>query len=307
MSQFCPIHAELYAMKGEKELQRIKASSHSEQTQSIVGNTSEKTVNVCPHCMTKNDPDALFCEECGTALMKDSLCPICHHPLDSRADFCEHCKSYISHNRCAICGATMSDGDAYCPQCGTSRQGIRCPACNTLSPFSYCRVCGLPLTQEATKQREKARQDPFCKQIDELARELDNLTKIIPVKDNRHAERNKKNEELCNRVRNILGGNSSTHPEATRPQQDSSEEIAERIIEKRKELQELLDAASTPPQEDPIAARNYLMARKPASVRIGWKCNFKQAIHSSPCGCACPQLGGKWIVLTPTTPVEDDL
>lgn len=117
----------------------------------------------------------------------------------------------------------------------------------------------------------------------------------------------RKNEELCNRVRNILGGNSSTHPEATRPQQDSSEEIAERIIEKRKELQELLDAASTPPQEDPIAARNYLMARKPASVRIGWKCNFKQAIHSSPCGCACPQLGGKWIVLTPTTPVEDDL
>lgn len=309
MSQFCPIHAELHTMKGEKELQRIKASSHSEQALSIVGNTSEKTENVCPHCMTKNDPDALFCEECGTALMKDILCPICHHPLDSRADFCEHCKSYISPNRCAICGAAMTDEDAYCPQCGTSRQGIRCPACNTLSPFSYCRVCGLPLTQEATKQREKARQEPISKQIDELARELDNLTKIIPVKDSRQAERNKKNEELSNRVREILGGkkNSNPHLEVTLRQQESSEEIAERIIEKRKELQKLLDATATTPQEDPIAARNYLMARKPASVRIGWKCNFKQAIHSSPCGCACPQLGGKWIVLTPTTTVENDL
>jgi hypothetical protein len=39
------------------------------------------------------------------------------------------------------------------------------------------------------------------------------------------------------------------------------------------------------------------MACRPQGVRLAWECNFKHALHSSPCGCAKPQLGGKWIIL----------
>ena len=39
------------------------------------------------------------------------------------------------------------------------------------------------------------------------------------------------------------------------------------------------------------------MATKPAGIRLAWICNYKNAMHSSPCGCAKPHLGGKWIIL----------
>ena len=62
-------------------------------------------------------------------------------------------------------------------------------------------------------------------------------------------------------------------------------------------LNELLDKFAIKPTPSPAIARNYAMASKPAGVRLAWVCNYKHAMHSSPCGCAKPQLGGKWIIL----------
>ena len=63
------------------------------------------------------------------------------------------------------------------------------------------------------------------------------------------------------------------------------------------QLMEALEAMQTRPMESPVEARNYTMAMKPAGLRLAWKCNYKNAIHSSPCGCAKPHLGGRWIIL----------
>jgi len=62
-------------------------------------------------------------------------------------------------------------------------------------------------------------------------------------------------------------------------------------------LTELLEKMAQVPQPQPAKVRNYAMACKPQGVRLAWECNFKHALHSSPCGCAKPQMGGKWIVL----------
>ena len=247
-------------MEEQKEQQRYQ-TLQEEQQQAQTDIAAEAGLpNVCPHCKTINEPDALFCEECGTALGHSKLCPHCSQPLDLLADFCEHCKSYVCPQRCSFCGASIAETDAFCPECGASREGVICPACQTRNPFSYCRVCGIPLTEEAIHQSKLAHEEPMWKQMEELSTELEILNKIIPA----------------------------------------------RIAAKRKELQDLLDAIAVQPQENPVLTRNFVMARKPVSNRIGWKCNFKQVVHSSPCGCACPQLGGKWVVLGNDTKVEDD-
>ena len=62
-------------------------------------------------------------------------------------------------------------------------------------------------------------------------------------------------------------------------------------------LSEMLEKLAIPPAASPAKVRNYAMASKPMGVRLAWMCNYKGAMHSSPCGCAKPQLGGKWIIL----------
>ncbi|MBR2359957.1 MAG: zinc ribbon domain-containing protein [Bacteroidaceae bacterium] len=295
-------------MEEQKELHSHHAQQVQEQAQEAAHEEVQQ-YKVCPHCHTVNEPDACFCEECGTALGSARLCPNCRQPLDLLADFCEHCKTYVCKDRCSFCGADISETDTFCPECGTPREGIVCPACHTRNWFSYCRVCGIPLTEEARQQSRTAREEPLMKQMDALATELEKLRKIIPADTPRQIDRNQQNMELCKRVRKLLGRENpiDSRHDITLRLGETTEEINERIEKKRDELQKLLDSIAVQPQENPIVTRNFVMARKPASARIGWKCNFKQAIHSSPCGCACPQLGGKWVVLGKDAKMEDDL
>ena len=62
-------------------------------------------------------------------------------------------------------------------------------------------------------------------------------------------------------------------------------------------LTTMLERLETKPTVSPVKARNYIMASKPAGVKLAWVCNYKHAMHSSPCGCAKPHLGGKWVIL----------
>ena len=84
----------------------------------------------------------------------------------------------------------------------------------------------------------------------------------------------------------------------------SQEELAEQKAEKLKSLSAILDRLAVPESASPVLARNYAMASKPSGVRLAWVCNYKHAMHSSPCGCAKPQLGGKWVILGKNTTAE---
>jgi hypothetical protein len=87
------------------------------------------------------------------------------------------------------------------------------------------------------------------------------------------------------------------------------EELNENKQRKLDQLAELLDRMSIPPSPSPAKGRNYAMAQKPAGVRLAWVCNWKHAMHSSPCGCAKPQMGGKWVILGKGSKqeIKDDL
>ena len=75
------------------------------------------------------------------------------------------------------------------------------------------------------------------------------------------------------------------------------EELEEQKMVKIKMLSAILDKLAVVPTSSPVKARNFAMACKPQGVRLAWVCNYKHAMHSSPCGCAKPHLGGKWVVL----------
>lgn len=279
-------------MKHQKELyQQLEASEEQFDTK---GATSEQ---VCPHCHTKNEAEAMFCEECGTPLGNSRICPQCGHTLDLLADYCEYCNSYVSTNRCSFCGADIAETDSFCPECGFSREGIICPTCHTRSFFSYCPICSIPLTEEAMRESQRIHTEPMWQQMDKLLDELDSWMKMIPADTPHQAEQCWQNEELRRRVRDLLGTPTDEKHDMTLRLGETSETIANRIAIKRRELQQMLDATAARPGENPVHTRNFVMARKPASALVGWKCNFKQAIHPSPCACACPQLGGKWVVI----------
>ncbi|HOB74181.1 MAG TPA: zinc ribbon domain-containing protein [Phycisphaerae bacterium] len=45
----------------------------------------------CLRCLHKNDPDARFCSQCGSALVRPQECSNCGHGNDFDANFCDNC------------------------------------------------------------------------------------------------------------------------------------------------------------------------------------------------------------------------
>ncbi|MDE6354875.1 MAG: hypothetical protein K2L56_07470, partial [Prevotella sp.] len=102
------------------------------------------------------------------------------------------------------------------------------------------------------------------------------------------------------RVLELLARERGLEPSVV-PEQKSgrmtSEEHEKLKAEIMDKLSGLLSQIDVEPDVSPVKARNYVMACRPAGLRVAWLCNYKHAMHSSPCGCAKPQMGGKWIVL----------
>ena len=168
------------------------------------------------------------------------------------------------------------------------------------------------MTEEAKLMREKILEMPEFKQMQAIADELQKLEQKIPYVTEQDKERDRKSQELCQRVLMLLAqdrGLDRVDANLTEHKVMSKDEYDKKKQERMDMLSRLLDQMAQLPQEKPAQVRNYAMACKPQGVRLAWECNFKHALHSSPCGCAKPQMGGKWIILGRGTKkeIKDDI
>jgi len=253
----------------------------------------------CPYCGTMNEAEAVYCASCGKPIGK-TTCPNCGADIDPDADFCEACHHYIRKDICSFCGAALTGKEAFCPECGNPRGGIVCPTCRTLNDFSFCKQCGTPLTEEARHLQEELQRTPEYKEMQKLAEELQQMDMVIPISSERDQVRHDLNVKLRERVLTLLardrGVANPVIPEIGDAPVDKKVLDAKKL-DRLEQLTLLLEKMAQKPQPQPAKVRNYAMACKPQGVRLAWECNFKHALHSSPCGCAKPQLGGKWIIL----------
>jgi hypothetical protein len=159
---------------------------------------------------------------------------------------------------------------------------------------------------------ERVRETPEFKEMQRLASEIQELEMKLPYSSEREVLRDQKNIKLRERVLKLLAEDRGVaNPVIPEPKNKrmSQEEYDAKKQERINRLAELLEQMATQPQTKPAQVRNYAMACKPQGVRLAWECNFKHALHSSPCGCAKPQMGGKWIILGKNTKkeIKDDI
>ena len=265
---------------------------------------------ICPFCGTVNEPEAMFCAQCGHPISKSS-CPFCGAEVDPDADFCEACHRYIRKDICSYCGAKLKGNEAYCPECGSPRGGLVCPTCHTMNDFAFCKKCGTALTAEAKEMLKELQKNPDYKELLDVVQEYSNLESSLPYNSERDIVKEQANIKLRERLLTLLAKDAGIeYPSIPKVETKrmTKEELEEKKADKIKKLSAILDKLAVPPTSSPVQARNYAMASKPMGVRLAWVCNFKHALHSSPCGCAKPHLGGKWVVLgkNSTEEIKDD-
>lgn len=82
---------------------------------------------ICPACSTVNDPDAKFCEECGTQLgelVEVSADPEAGATAGGPADTEATSSTSAPRRACVYCGGSIAD-DGYCELCGKPAQSER--------------------------------------------------------------------------------------------------------------------------------------------------------------------------------------
>lgn len=266
----------------------------------MVGATAVAYVSsgICPKCGTRNDSDALFCSNCGGKI-RENVCPYCNNPIEPGTDFCEVCHRYVCEDHCSFCSSPLSQSDSVCPECGAPRSGIECPVCRTISNFAFCPSCGNALTDKARQQQKESWDVPFLNEVRGLESELERLMLKAPVRNDAQRKHREANVDIRNTVLALLENDGEALYERVRESEPflNEDQLKDIIEQKRRQLQELLDRMAMPEQPTPAQARLIGMACKPTVSRLAWRCNYKDALHSSPLGCACPQKGGKWIVL----------
>lgn len=229
-----------------------------------------------------------------------SVCPVCGALIDADADYCEACQNYIRKDVCSFCGAHLDAAASFCPECGNPRGGITCPSCHSLNNFSFCKQCGTPLTDEARALFASMREASDYKELELLSRQLSELDNIIPYDSEDEALKDAETENLRVRVLELLAkdeGIENPTIERHTSRRMSAEELKEAKRSRAGMVAKALERMALRPMPSPVKARNYVMATKPVGVKVAWQCNYKHALHSSPCGCAKPHLGGKWVVL----------
>ena len=283
-----------------------RSAVSQEPQQSVVSHQSLEQMQqrqaagkACPYCGAINEPEAMFCAQCGQPISKAN-CPHCGAEIDPDADFCEVCHHYIRKDVCSYCGAHLEGNEAYCPECGSPRGGMVCPTCHTLNDFAFCKKCGTALTKEAKQLVKQLHMNPDYQQLLEIVRDYSSLENALPYNTERDIIRDEENAKLRERVLTLLAKDEGVEfPEIPKVESKrmTREQLEDQKAVKIKMLSTILDKLAVPPTTSPVHARNFAMASKPAGVRLAWVCNYKHAMHSSPCGCAKPHLGGKWVIL----------
>lgn len=274
----------------------LQREREQEQYNEQIATQSHEGVE-CPKCGSVNEPGAVFCENCGHALSQKS-CPFCNAPLEAGADVCEVCHRYVLDNVCSFCGSTMASDDQYCPECGMAREGITCPVCHTLNIFSVCVNCGTPLTDSAKLEQKEVRRSAEYMKMKQLAKDLEYLQHQIVPSGEEAKELNRKCEDIRNRVLSLLNDDGIVPPlSSPMVNVQTEQDLVVAIAQKRLELQNLLNGMASKKQVSAAMTRRYMLVRKPPLSRLGWKCNFKSEMHRGPQDCACPQMGGTWVVL----------
>lgn len=258
----------------------------------------------------------------------DKQCPFCHKPINSGYALCPHCGHSLTPGKCSFCGAAMKAGARFCTHCGQSAQGIVCSECGTFNARNFCRRCNAPLTDMALRAVKQAASDPAFKAVEAKARELAELyTRIQSMKNgSQGTEKTRQLSEadraMLNEYADLLGligaykpadsGSSSAEIHSETNFKDTSisfDEIMASYREKAAEMDAAL-AAMTPPAEfSPEQQRDYYSARQVVShvqqidlegyQSVMWQCNFCGALHNNPSNCSAPELGGKWIYVSP--------
>lgn len=280
-------------MIDESNTTNLEQTNHDYNTihpEVLSGAEPQQSHNPLPVCAQQSvqpsTEDAVTCPRCGAA-------------MDADADYCEVCRNYIKEDICSFCGAHIGIHAAYCPECGSPKAGMVCPVCRTMNEFAFCKQCGTPLTNEAKAMLHELQHNPLYRKMTDMARDLTKLDKILPYSSSKDIERETGTENLRLRVLTLLAndcGIKNNVPERHSTKRMTAEDLERRKSEIMERLSVLLEKISEKPMASPAKARNYAMACKPVGVRVAWMCNYKHAMHSSPCGCAKPQLGGKWIV-----------
>ena len=169
-----------------------------------------------------------------------------------------------------------------------------------LNEFAFCKKCGAALTEEARMLVKQLQLNPDYQELLEIVRDYSNLENALPYNSERDIVREQMNARLRERVLSLLAKDEGIEIPVI-PKVESKrmtrEELEEQKMVKIKMLSAILDKLAVVPTSSPVKARNFAMACKPQGVRLAWVCNYKHAMHSSPCGCAKPHLGGKWVVL----------
>ena len=283
----------------QKELELQRENPHAEVAQQQQQRQQAAGGRVCPFCGAVNDPEALFCAQCGQPISK-TTCPHCGAEIDPDADFCEVCHHYIKKDVCSFCGARLNGNEAYCPECGSPRGGLVCPTCHSLNDFAFCKKCGTALTEEARMMVKQLQRNPDYMELMEIVQDYSKLENALPYNSDRDIVREQMNAKLRERVLTLLAKDAGVENPViprTESKRMTKEELENQKAVKIQMLSAILDKLAVPAGPSPAKARNYAMASKPVGVRLGWVCNYKHAMHSSPCGCAKPQMGGKWVVL----------
>ena len=297
-------------IRPQRQMYREEPTPQGFQQQQQLQQQQQATGKVCPFCGTVNDPEAMFCAQCGQPISKLS-CPHCGAEIEPDTDFCESCHHYIRKDVCSYCGAMLTGKEAYCPECGSPRGGLVCPTCHSLNDFAFCKKCGTALTEEARQLVKQLQQNPDYQELMKVVQEYSLLENSLPYNSERDIEREQRNMKLRERVLMLLAKDEGVETPVI-PQKESKrmtkEELDEKKTAKIKLLSAILDKLAVPAGPSAAKARNYAMASKPMGVRLGWVCNWKHAMHSSPCGCAKPQMGGKWVILgkNSTDEIKDD-
>lgn len=264
----------------------------------------------CPYCGAMNSPESMFCAQCGQPISK-TTCPHCGAEMDPDADFCEVCRHYTRKDVCSYCGARLAPHDVYCPECGSPRGGLVCPTCQTMNDFAFCKKCGTALTEEARQLVKQLELTPDYQQLQEIVRDYAELENTVPYTSEKDVIKEERANKLRERVLMLLAqddGIENPVIPTVESKRMTREQLDEMKAVKIKMLSSILDKLAVPPMPSPVKARNYAMASKPNGVRLAWVCNWKHAMHSSPCGCAKPHLGGKWVILGKNTKdeIKDD-